>query len=192
MQEKSRGTLDLNWQVKAVFVQKVTPSMRPTKSNQLTGRSYKQARLTAPDGPQQPNTSMQQLAPIEGGSSSTTDGPQKSIGLERHPNLVHFSEGVSTNENKQLPMKPPNPVANSTAPQTLLRAMTLEISSAQGSIDGELLTYTQANDEGRDLQGYPIECFKAMSDPDTLYNHQDIKEPDHKNFKGAMVKELTD
>ena len=115
---------------------------------------------------------MQQLEPVEGGSSSTIDGPQKFIGLERHPNSVHFSEGVSTNKNKQMPMKPPTPVVKPTAPQTLLRAMTLEISSAQVSIAGELLSYTRDNYEGRDLQGDPIECFKARSDPDTLYCHQ--------------------
>ena len=53
-------------------------------------------------------------------------------------------------------MKPPTPVVKPTAPQTLLRAMNLEISSEKGSITGELLAYTQANDEGRDLQGGPI------------------------------------
>ena len=31
-----------------------------------------------------------------------------------------------------------------------------------------------------------------MSDPDTLYYHQAMKEPDHKNFKDAMIKEVTD
>ena len=70
--------------------------------------------------------------------------------------------------------------------------MTLETSSAQGSIAGELLAYTQANDEGRDLQGDPIECFKEMSDPEILYYPQSMKEPDHKNFKDAMVKEVID
>ena len=89
-------------------------------------------------------------------------------------------------------MKPLNIFVNPTAPQTLLRAMTLEMSNSQGSIAGDLLDYMQANDEGRDLQGDPIECFKAMSDPDTLYYHQTMKEPDHKNFKDAMVKELID
>ena len=154
MQEKGRGTLDLNWQVKAGFVRKVTPPTQPAESDQLTGRSHKRARLTAPNGPQQ-------LAPVEIGISSTTDGPQISIGLERHPNSVHFSEVVSTNENKQLPMKPPTPVVKPTAPQTLLIAMTLEISSAQGSIAGELLAYMQANDDGKDLQGEPIEYFRG-------------------------------
>ena len=89
-------------------------------------------------------------------------------------------------------MKPPNPVVNTTLPQTLLRAMNLEISSAPGSITGKLLAYTRANDEVRDLQGDPIECFKAMSDPDTIYYHQATKEPDHKNFKDAIFKEVTD
>ena len=88
-------------------------------------------------------------------------------------------------------MKSPTPFVNPTAPQTLLRSMNLEISSAPGSIAGELLAYTQANNEGRDLQGDPIESFKAMIDPETLYYHQAMKEPDHKNFKDAMVKEVT-
>ena len=70
--------------------------------------------------------------------------------------------------------------------------MTLDISSAKVSIAGEILAYTQANDEGRDLKGDPIECFKEMSDPDTLCYHQAMKEPEHKNFKDAMVKEVTD
>ena len=30
-----------------------------------------------------------------------------------------------------------------------------------------------------------------MSDPGTLYYHQAMKEPEHKNFKDAMVKEVT-
>ena len=161
VQEKSTGNLDLNWQVNAGFFRKMTLPTRPAKSDQLTGRSHKRARLTAPDGPQQPKTSMQQLAPVEGGRSSTTDGPQKSIGLERHPKSVHFSEGVSTNENKELPLEPPTPGVKPTAPPTLLIAMTLEISSAQGSIAGELLAYMQANDDGKDLQGEPIEYFRG-------------------------------
>ena len=53
-------------------------------------------------------------------------------------------------------------------------------------------SYTQANDEGRDLQGDPIEFFKEMSDPEILYYPQSMKEPDHKNFKDAMVKEVID
>ena len=70
--------------------------------------------------------------------------------------------------------------------------MTLEILSAQGPIAGEILAYTQSDDEGRDLQDEPIKCFKAMSDPATFYYHQAMNEPDHKNFKVAMVKEVTD
>ena len=92
VQEKNRGNLDINFQVKAGFFQDVTPPTRPAESDQLTGRSQKWARLTGPDGPQQPKTSMQQLAPVERGSFSTIDGPQIYIGLERHPNSVHFSQ----------------------------------------------------------------------------------------------------
>ena len=127
VQEKMRGTLDPNWQVKAGFFQDVTPPTRPAESDQLTGILHKRACLTAPDGPQQPKTGMQQLEPLEVVSSSTKDIPQKSIGLERHPNSVHFSDIVSTNKKKQLSMNPPTTVVKPTAPQNLLRVMTLEI-----------------------------------------------------------------
>ena len=89
-------------------------------------------------------------------------------------------------------MKTPAPVGKPTVQQTFLEAMTLEISLPRGSITGELLAYVQANDEGRDLQGDPIECCKALSDPDTLYYHQSMKEPDRDKFKEAMVKEVID
>ena len=89
-------------------------------------------------------------------------------------------------------MKPPDPVLKPTVKQTLFEAMNLDISLARESITLELLAYVQANDEGRDLQGDPIECCKAVSDPDTLYYHQAMKEPDREKFKEAMVKEVTD
>ena len=41
VQDKSRGNLDLNWQVNVGFFRKVTPPTRPAESDQLTGRSHK-------------------------------------------------------------------------------------------------------------------------------------------------------
>jgi len=33
-------------------------------------------------------------------------------------------------------------------------------------------------------------AFKASSNPDTIYHHKAMKEPDSGKFKGAMVKEV--
>ena len=34
--------------------------------------------------------------------------------------------------------------------------------------------------------------MKAQSDPDTMYHHQAMREPDHKHFIAAMDKEIAD
>jgi len=38
----------------------------------------------------------------------------------------------------------------------------------------------------------PIQAFKATSDPDTMYMHEAMKEPDADKFKEAMQKEVDD
>ena len=38
----------------------------------------------------------------------------------------------------------------------------------------------------------PILAYKATSDPDTMYLHQALKEPDKKQFIEAMEKEVED
>ena len=38
----------------------------------------------------------------------------------------------------------------------------------------------------------PIEVFKATADPDTMYHHQAMRQPDREDFKAAMDKELKD
>ena len=38
----------------------------------------------------------------------------------------------------------------------------------------------------------PIMAYKATSDPDTMYLHQAMKEPDRKEFVTAMQKEVKD
>ncbi len=39
---------------------------------------------------------------------------------------------------------------------------------------------------------HPLMAFKATSDPDTMYLHDAMKEPDKKEFLVAMQKEVTD
>ena len=37
---------------------------------------------------------------------------------------------------------------------------------------------------------HPIAVYKAVVDPDTMYMHQAMKEPDRKQFQEAMIKEV--
>jgi hypothetical protein len=38
----------------------------------------------------------------------------------------------------------------------------------------------------------PLLAFKASTDPDTMYMHEAMREPDSANFRQAMDKEMTD
>ena len=55
-----------------------------------------------------------------------------------------------------------------------------------GHHDNEVL---QHNDAPTD---HPILALKAQSDPDTMYHHQAMREPDHQKFTTAMDKEIAD
>ena len=39
---------------------------------------------------------------------------------------------------------------------------------------------------------HPIMAYKTTSDPDCIYLHQAVKEPDRANFLTAMLQEVTD
>ena len=66
----------------------------------------------------------------------------------------------------------------------------------EGDIPGEIFCYqamfpregTKAAEQERD----PITAFKASTNPDTMYMHQAMKQPDRKEFQVAMVKEVTE
>ena len=42
------------------------------------------------------------------------------------------------------------------------------------------------------LTQHPLEIYKAVADPDTMYLHQAMKQPDKREFIKAMVKEVED
>jgi hypothetical protein len=72
--------------------------------------------------------------------------------------------------------------------------MTTEISQAtSGDVEGEIFCL-QAICPGNllDEMQDPIMAYKATSDPDTMYLHQAMKEPDKKQFVKAMQKEVRD
>jgi hypothetical protein len=78
--------------------------------------------------------------------------------------------------------------------ERIIEAMTTEISQATLSdVEGEIFclkAICPANllDDMKD----PIMAYKATSDPDTMYMHQAIQEPDKKQFVKSMQKEVRD
>jgi hypothetical protein len=72
--------------------------------------------------------------------------------------------------------------------------MLTEISEATFSdVEGEIFSYVAMfpNDNAVDYDN-PLLAFKAVSDPDTLYCHEEMREEDRECFKTSMLKELTD
>ena len=46
--------------------------------------------------------------------------------------------------------------------------------------------------ESPDLEENPLLAFKANADPDTMYMHEALKDPDRAQFINAMLKEVSD
>ncbi len=82
-----------------------------------------------------------------------------------------------------------------TAPR-LIEALTSEIlaRATASDIEGEIFCYARTmfpDDDAFDCDD-PFLAYKTVSDPDTLYFHQAMKEPDSKEFMASMMKEVQD
>ena len=76
-------------------------------------------------------------------------------------------------------------------PQRLIELMYAEME--QHEISGELMSFSTLFpcDATMDMPSNPLMAFKATnSDPDTMYHHQAICQPDRAQFIGAMQKEM--
>ena len=55
-----------------------------------------------------------------------------------------------------------------------------------------LLLEDETQKVGKNYGKYPLSDYKATSDPDTLYHHQDMKSYDSKEFLLYMIEEVAD
>ena len=82
--------------------------------------------------------------------------------------------------------------------QTLMIMTTEIIECTKDGVMGELLCLEALFPNGKDeynlmlMEDNPLLAFKATSDPDTMYHHEAMREPDKEHFKQAMVKEVKD
>ena len=78
--------------------------------------------------------------------------------------------------------------------QRLTYTMETEImANTRGSIPGEIFSQVAlCPDLTDDVKDDPLLAFKATSDPDTMYLHQAMNQPDREHFKAAMKKEMAD
>ena len=70
-----------------------------------------------------------------------------------------------------------------------MKAEILELTS--DGIPGEIFCSEVLNPDGACNTDY-LQIYKASTDPDTMYLHEAMKEPDHKEFLKAMQKEVRD
>ena len=78
-------------------------------------------------------------------------------------------------------------------------AMSIELNECtKNGIQGELLCFEALFPNGKDayelmtMEDNPLLAYKATSDPDTMYHHEAMREPDREHFKQAMIKEVKD
>ena len=80
----------------------------------------------------------------------------------------------------------------------LIEAATLEICSNNNHndeyVEGEIFCFTTLCPDGENPieNNDPLYVYKTTADPDTLYHHEAMKEPDKAEFKKAMQKEIDD
>ena len=75
----------------------------------------------------------------------------------------------------------------------LIEAMTAEMSaSTSHDVEGEIFCLSAMFPKGGspDLEDNPLLEFKAKADPDTMYMHEALKEPDRAQFIKYLLKEV--
>ena len=67
-----------------------------------------------------------------------------------------------------------------------------ECDEPESAAAGEIYSYSTLFPLHDEVFQDPIYAFAALADPDTLYHHKAMREPDAEQFKEAMVKEFCD
>jgi len=70
--------------------------------------------------------------------------------------------------------------------------MAIEAQLRWTSFDDIFCMQAKIENEPRPEEINPLRCYKATTDPDTMYHHQAMKEPDAAHFRKAMDKEVED
>jgi hypothetical protein len=180
------------WQIKTGFVSQREPTSAPPAANTNPINPPKRTHFELSPSPEG--------APAATASKKTkTNTKRKTSTTNQAPTLTKTSEGAST---PQLQLQEPRPaIADEPTKESghkrqpverLIEAMMAENSRATTKdTEGEifclhaLYPVTETDED-------PLLAYKASADPDTMYMHQAVKEPDRDNFIAAMQKEVRD
>ncbi len=181
---------DSKWQLKAGFIGQREPKKNPPKQG-LSEPARKRPKVSwnllqtkATDRNPPPEGAADLASPQ---STEANDRIQdKDTESLQQPDASH-QNGSSTGQTPdKTPRKEQEPV------ERLIEAMMAEIKEqTSNDIEGEIFCL-EAMFPYREDDIHPLTAFKATSDPDTMYLHEAMKEPDKKEFIEAMRKEVRD
>ncbi|GAX15565.1 hypothetical protein FisN_3Hu032 [Fistulifera solaris] len=132
---------------------------------------------------QQPPSSTAESAP----TTSNQERPEAENPVETSQEAFQ-SQPTSATAPKNIPIATRRSSRKHSAPKRLIAAMEIQIRDQQ--IQGEIFSFQAMFPEEEEDTGHPLLAFKATSDPDTMYLHQAMKEPDKDQFMLAMRKEI--
>ena len=158
------------WQIKAGFVAqpKVEPKVVHTSPDDIKGNIS--TTSSAPSKPKQDQVNQN--------ISSTIRDSIMGVPID--------SEGVQTPET--VPEEPPLR-RSSRRPKPIERWTYAACANIEHEVQGEILCLSAFVSEDN-LDENPLLSFAASADPDTMYLHQAMKEPDREEFVKAMTKEV--
>ncbi len=195
-----QGDFDSRWQTKAGFVAQREPTNKkraapnetvPRKAmpRQVHWNAPPEGAATAPD----PKRQRRELSTDRGKGSSQTG----ITNMLQHPATTTASheartpqppeeETAQNEQERRRSSRTPQPV------ERLIDAMLVEIKDVtKHDVEGEIFCL-EAMFPSREEIEHPLMAYKATSDPDTMYLHEAMKEPDKDEFIRAMDKEVKD
>jgi hypothetical protein len=182
----------LSWQLRAGFVttqkkpmnKEITSPHKKTASMTNSSNKKKRKRHTSDEiGTAGDPVASKKKEPAA--ANVGDDGPPKPFNTTKMGNSVMGSatERIGTKFGRTVKQV-----------QRTLAVMCTEISEATRSdVEGEIFCYV-AMFPHYDRWSYrdPLLAYKAVSDPDTLYYHQAMREKDKEKFQESMMKDVTD
>jgi hypothetical protein len=173
-----QDTFDSQWHLKAGFVGQIQRLSLPTK--QLAQPANKKQNV--------------KWNPQTGGVETPSSKRKRSeIDHIHNMDTKQLHQLDTSPDNDLIGIEPTKPPEKEQEPvESLIKAMMTEIKAQMAhNIEGKIFCL-EAMFPYRAEETHPLMAFKATSDPDAMYLHEAIKEPDKKEFVEAMRKEVRD
>ena len=191
--------LDCTWQQATYFVQP-PPEKQPTKQT-------KQPKTTPQTQPEQTSHREAEKSPRHSSMNRAHVDERMDPGQQQKPteptimttkqpqvqrtNVQHQDQSAHTTQSPQGGSSLRQSQRVRSTPQRLIELKYAEME--QHEISGELLSFSTLFpcDATKHMPSNPLMAYKATnSDPDTMYHHQAMHQPDRAQFIGAMQKEM--